>query len=90
MNIIKKIKDLITHEDIIYSSAICSDCQLAEAFFKKNNIDITVKKIEEPEYQEELERKYGRVLVPTIILDDEKFIGFEANQEEIKKKLGLA
>ncbi len=89
MNLINKLKGLITHKDVIYSSAICSDCQLAEEFFQENNIDIDIKKIEEPQYRKELKEKHGRVLVPTIILDNEKFIGFEANQEKIKKKLGM-
>lgn len=89
MNLINKLKGLITHKDVIYSSAICSDCQLAEKFFQENNIEIDIKKIEEPQYRKELEEKHGKVLVPTIILGNEKFIGFEANQEKIKKKLGV-
>jgi glutaredoxin len=62
---------------------------LAESFFKKYNIDIEVRKIEEPKYRKELKDKHGKVLVPTIILGNDKFIGFEANQEEIEEKLGL-
>lgn len=90
MNLIKKIKGLIGHKNIIYSSSICSDCQMAEEFFKENDIDIEIKQIENPEYRKELKEKQGRVLVPTIILGNEKFIGFEQNQEKIIKKLGLS
>lgn len=90
MNLIKKIKEFISHKNVIYSSAICSDCQMAEEFFKKHNIEIDIKKIEEPKYRKELKEKYGKVLVPTIILGSDKFIGFETNQEKIKQKLGLS
>jgi|AntRauTorcE11898_2_1112593.scaffolds.fasta_scaffold13111_3 glutaredoxin len=89
MNIIEKIKGLVKQKNIIYSSAICLDCQKAEKFFEKNNIDIEIKHIETPKYRKELKVKQGKVLVPTIILGKDKFIGFEKNQEKIKKKLGL-
>jgi len=87
MNLIKMVKEL---KNIVYSSAICSDCQKAEEFFEKNDIDIEVKQIENHQYRKELKEKHGRVLVPTIILGKEKFIGFETNQDKIKKKLGLS
>ncbi|MTI61815.1 MAG: glutaredoxin family protein [Firmicutes bacterium] len=90
MNLIKKVKELTGHKNIVYSSAVCSDCQKAEEFFEKNDIDIEVKQIENHEYRKELEEKHGRVLVPTIILGKEKFIGFQTNQDKIKKKLRLS
>ncbi len=90
MNLIEKLKGMISHKNIIYSSAICSDCQMAENFFQKNDIDIEIKQIENPEYRKELEKKHGKVLVPTIILGKDKFIGFEQNQEKIMEKLGLS
>ncbi len=89
MNFINKIKGVIGPSNVIYSSAICSDCQKAENFFKENNIKIDIKKIEEPQFREELKEKHGKVLVPTIILGNNKFIGFESNKEVIKEKLGL-
>lgn len=89
MYLFNKMKELMNRNSVIYSSELCSDCQLAESFFTKNNIDIEIKKIENPEYQKELETKYGKVLVPTIIIGGEKFIGFKENQERIKKKLNL-
>jgi glutaredoxin 3 len=90
MKLIEKVKEFVGHKNIVYSSAICSDCQMAEEFFDKNDIDIEVKQIENPEYRKELKEKHGRVLVPTIILGNEKFIGFEQNQEKTRKKLGLS
>lgn len=90
MSLIGKIKNMINQKKIIYSSEICSDCQLAEEFFKKNDIDIEIKHIENPENRKELEKKHGKVLVPTIILGDDKFIGFEQNKDKIKKKLNLS
>lgn len=89
MNLIKRIKRLFGQKNVIYSSSICSDCQQAENFFKKHGIEIDIKKIEEPKYRKELKDKYGKVLVPTIILGNDKFVGFENNKEEIKKKLNL-
>ncbi len=35
MNLIEKLKGMINHKNIIYSSAICSDCQMADSFFQK-------------------------------------------------------
>lgn len=89
MFLFNKLKNILNQNNVIYSSALCSDCQLAESFFKEHNIEIDIKKIEEPRYRKELEEKYGRVLVPTIILGREKYIGFETNQEKIKKKLNI-
>lgn len=90
MNLIQKLKGLIGQKRVLYSSKVCSDCQKAEAFFKKNNIEIDIKKIEKDEYRRELKEKHGKVLVPTIILGKEKFIGFETNQKKIEDKLGLS
>jgi hypothetical protein len=36
-----------------------------------------------------LKKRHGKVLVPTIILGNDKFIGFEQNKDMIKKKLNL-
>ncbi|MFP4660777.1 MAG: glutaredoxin family protein [Halanaerobiales bacterium] len=74
---------------VLYSSEVCSDCQLAEDFFKDNNIEIEIKKIEDPEIRKELKEKYDKVLVPTIILGKEKYIGFEQNKKEIMKRLNM-
>ncbi len=89
MKLFNKLKEIVSRKKIIYSSAICSDCQLAEAFFKEHDIEIDVRKIEEDKYRQELKEKHGKVLVPTIILGNKKFIGFENNQQKIKEKLGL-
>ena len=89
MNLISKIKNLIKNKQVVYSSEMCSDCQKAESFFEKYDIDVEIKRIEDPENRQELKNKYGKVLVPTIILGNNKFIGFENNQNEIKNKLGL-
>ena len=90
MGISKWFKNLINRKNVLYSSAICSDCQQAEAFFDQHDIEIEIKKIEESQYREELEQKHGKVLVPTIILGNDKFIGFANNKEEIERKLGLS
>lgn len=37
--------------------------------------------------REELVQKYGQMLTPTIIIDNEKFLGFGINKEKISKKL---
>ncbi|KXS49138.1 Glutaredoxin [Halanaerobium congolense] len=89
MSLIGKIKNMINQKKIIYSSEVCSDCQLAEKFFKNNKIDIEIKHIENQENRKELKKRHGKVLVPTIILGNDKFIGFEQNKDMIKKKLNL-
>lgn len=89
MGLINKIKERIYGKNEMYSSEICSDCQLAEKYFKDRNIDILVKKIENDKYRQELKEKHGKVLVPTIIIKGKKFIGFEQNKDEIERTLRI-
>lgn len=83
MGLLSWFKELFENKNIIYSSDICSDCQTAEEFFEENDIEIEIKKIEDDEVRNELKEKYGKVLVPTIILGNNKYIGFENNKREI-------
>ncbi|MFW6287685.1 MAG: glutaredoxin family protein [bacterium] len=89
MGLISWFKERSKSNYILYSSEVCSDCQQAEEFFENNNIEIDIKKIEQAEFRKELKEKYGKVLVPTIILGKDKYIGFEQNKNDIMKRLNI-
>jgi len=45
--------------------------------------------VEEPNNREELVKKYGRMLTPTIVIDEEMFLGFGINKENVVRKLKI-
>ncbi len=47
------------------------------------------KSITEEKNREELVKKYGRMAVPTIVIDDKVILGFIQNKDEIKKLLKI-
>jgi glutaredoxin 3 len=67
----------------IYSSATCADCKTAKAFFTQHKIPFTDKPVEEEVNLKELGEKYKRLATPTIIIDDQVFVGFSNNLEAI-------
>jgi len=74
---------------VMYSDQLWTDCQKAESFFVQHNIDIKIKDIIEPSVQEEMKKKFNRVMTPTIIIHGETIIGFEVNLEKIKALLEI-
>jgi glutaredoxin len=65
------------------------DCEAAKRFFSEQNIDFEDKNVEDYWNREELVQKYKQLLTPTIIIDNEKILGFGINREKIISKLNL-
>ena len=63
------------------------DCEAAKRFFSEQKIDFEVKNVEDYWNREELVQIYGQLLTPTIIIDNEKILGFGINREKIVKLL---
>ncbi|WP_336823300.1 glutaredoxin family protein [Sporosarcina sp. USHLN248] len=84
----------------LYTRPTCSDCQEAKAFLAEHNIpyvgyDLSI----EPEKEKELIKVSGSRVVPAFVFKKKTFlgfggkpkviIGFERNEEEIKKLLAV-
>lgn len=84
----------------LYTRPTCSDCQEAKTFLAEHNIpyigyDLSV----EPEKEKELIKVSGSRVVPAFVFKEKSFlglrtkpkvlIGFERNEEEIKKLLAM-
>ena len=65
------------------------DCEAAKRFFSEQKIEFEDKNVEDYWNREELVQKYKQLLTPTIIIDDEKILGFGINREKIIKLLKL-
>ena len=81
----------MSQEIIVYSAALCGDCQHLKAFMDANNVEYTVRDIRENlAYGEELEAKTGKLGVPYVVIDGEWIRGYEVGQpfsEEFAKIL---
>ncbi|MGE7545240.1 glutaredoxin family protein [Sporosarcina newyorkensis] len=84
----------------LYTRPTCSDCQEAKAFLLKNNIPYIDYNLSiEPEREKELIKLSGSRVVPAFVFKKKSFIGFgskpkvligfERNEEEIKKLLAV-
>jgi len=69
----------------MYSDKLWSDCTEAKSFFAYHAINVIYKDIAVTGIREELKKRYGVSIVPTIIIGNEKLIGFENNLEKIKR-----
>lgn len=63
------------------------DCEAAKRFFSEQNIEFEDKNVEDYWNREDLVQKYEQLLTPTIIIDNEKILGFGINREKILKLL---
>lgn len=84
----------------LYTRPTCSDCQEAKAFLAENNIPyIDYDLSKEPEKEKELIKVSGSRVVPAFVFKQNSilglkskpkvFIGFERNEDEIKKLLAV-
>lgn len=87
MNIFKKV--FKKHSITMYSDPLWTDCQEAKSFFADHNIHIKVKDIANPDVQNEMKKKFNRIMTPTIIIDRKVIIGFSENLEKIKQLLKI-
>lgn len=74
---------------VIYSAQNCPDSQLAKRFFSEEKIDYEDRNVEKPEVRNELLKRYGLLLTPTIIIGKTIFLGFGMNIDNILKILNL-
>ena len=81
----------MSQEIILYSAALCGDCQHLKAFMDANDIDYTLRDIRENlEYGEELEAKTGKLGVPYLQINGEWIRGYQVGEpfsEEFAKGL---
>jgi len=84
----------------LYTRPTCSDCQEAKAFLAEHNIPyIDYDLSTHPEKEKELIKVSGSRIVPAFVFKQKTFlgfrgkpkvlIGFERNEEEIKKLLAM-
>lgn len=76
---------------VIYTQPTCADCHAAKQFFDQREIaytehDVTV----DSDALQELQEVIGRMATPTIIIDDQIFLGFAANRAEIESLIQQA
>lgn len=70
----------------IYTIPTCSDCHFAKRYLKERNVQYTEYNCEEnPAYAEEVRELTGKSIVPTIVINDQVFVGFADNLDEIRK-----
>jgi glutaredoxin len=76
---------------IIYTAPKCPHSKNMKKFLKDNGIDFQEKCIlESPEIAAELKARSGQIAVPTTVIDDDVFIGYDRRSERrIKRKLGV-
>ncbi|MUT68125.1 glutaredoxin family protein [Paenibacillus sp. NEAU-GSW1] len=72
----------------IYTIPTCSDCNFAKRYFKEHDVPYTDLNCEEnAEYPKEVYRLTGKQIVPTIVINDQVFVGFAENVSEISELL---
>ncbi|GAB4256288.1 MAG: hypothetical protein Kow00129_16870 [Thermoleophilia bacterium] len=73
----------------LYHSPSCLDCQAAKQFFARNGIEVELYDVvQDAQAREEMEKKFGRVGTPAIVIGNQVFWGFEDNKEDIAELLG--
>lgn len=66
---------------ILYSAAMCSDCQTLKNFMEDRGIEFEVRDIKErPEYAEEVRENTGKLGVPYLVIDGEWVRGYELDK----------
>jgi hypothetical protein len=49
---------------------------------------VDVRDVADPTVADELQKKYGRMATPTIIIGKQKYLGFAQNRAEIERAIG--
>jgi len=72
----------------IYTIPTCSDCNYAKRYFTDNNIAYVEYNCESDiKYAEEVFHLTGKQIVPTIVIQDQVFVGFAENLTAIAEIL---
>ena len=78
-------------EVILYSAAMCGDCQHVKKFMDANGIEYELRDIKEnPDYANEVEENTGKLGVPYLVIDGEWVRGYELDKpfsEEFARSL---
>lgn len=76
---------------IVYSAAMCGDCQALKAYMKREGIAHETRDIQEnPAYKQELEARTGKAGVPYLVIEGEWVRGYVPGQpfsEEFARSL---
>ena len=68
-------------EIILYSAALCSDCQSLKRFLDNEGVPYAVRDIKEnPEHAAELEARTGKLGVPYVVIDGEWRRGYQPGE----------
>lgn len=74
--------------NIIYTIPTCADCHAAKQYFTEVGAGYLEKDCTtDPAYPEEVYKLTQKQTVPTLVIDDQVFVGFADNFEEIKRLL---
>jgi len=71
----------------VYTSPTCPDCHALKDYLKSKGIEFTEKDITNEAYKDELEKKYGRLATPTVVINNRVFVGFKENIRDIEDAL---
>lgn len=71
----------------VYSAPTWADCHAAMEFLSQHNIPYTEHSIEDDGVIEEVEKLAGKRAVPVVKINDQVFVGFSKNRDEIEKLL---
>lgn len=78
-------------EVILYSAALCGDCQKVKKFMDANGIEYELRDIQKnPDYAKEVEENTGKLGVPYLVIDGEWVRGYELDKpftEEFARNL---
>lgn len=76
---------------VMYTKNNCPNCKRAEFMFSACPVEIELEKRNVEvinEYMEEL-KELGSITLPTLIINENVYIGFEENLGKIQEELGL-
>lgn len=71
----------------VYTSPTCPDCHALKDYLRSKGIEFIEKDITDETYRNELEKKYGRLATPTVIINNSVFVGFKENLMDIEAAL---
>ncbi len=79
---------MVTKKVKLYTTAYCTYCKFAKAFFAKNKIAFEEIDISEDEKAlNDMVKRSGQMSVPVIEVDSQMIVGF--NETKLKKLLGV-
>lgn len=69
----------MSNQIVMYSAALCGDCQLLKKYMSEHGIEYENRDIREhPEYGEELKERTGKLGVPYLVINGEWVKGYQS------------